>query len=370
MNKLLLITAFTLFLFGCSEQTTKSVTSNNKIVHSQTPKNIIFMIGDGMGLGQITAGIYTNGNTSYLEEFKNIGFHKSYSASDLITDSAAGATAFACGQKTYNGAIAVSTDTLAIKTILEYAEKNKMATGLVATSTITHATPACYIAHNKYRRNYEEIALDFLDTEVDLFIGGGKNHFNKRKDNRNLIEELEKKNYFISDYSSRALEHISVPYGKNFGYFTADDSPQKKSDGRDYLPIASEFAARYLDKKNDTGFFLMIEGSQIDWGGHANDAKYITDEFLDFDKAIGKILTFAKNDGETLVIITADHETGGFSINDGSTMDSLVTKFTTDHHSGTMIPVFAYGPGSEQYRGIYENTELFYKMMKSLNLNK
>jgi alkaline phosphatase len=112
--------------------------------------------------------------------------------------------------------------------------------------------------------------------------------------------------------------------------------------------------------------FLMIEGAQIDWGGHANDTKYIVDEMIDFDNAIGKVLEFAKKDGNTLVIVTADHETGGFTINKGSTETGMVEgKFTTGSHTGVMIPVFAYGPGSEAFGGFYENNEIFHKMMKA-----
>ena len=112
----------------------------------------------------------------------------------------------------------------------------------------------------------------------------------------------------------------------------------------------------------------MIEGSQIDWGGHANDANYIVTEMLDFDRAIAQVLKFAKKDGETLVIVTADHETGGFSINKGSNRDSLVTAFTTDYHTAAMIPVFAYGPGASEFAGIYENTAIFDKMKIAMGL--
>jgi alkaline phosphatase len=153
---------------------------------------------------------------------------------------------------------------------------------------------------------------------------------------------------------------------KNFAYITADVQPLPASQGRDYLPLATHLSANFLKKRDEAkqkkGFFLMVEGSQIDWGGHSNTTEYIVSEMIDFDKAIGQALDFARADGNTLVIVTADHETGGFAINKGSKMGDIKGAFTSDYHTGTMIPVFAYGPGAEQFMGIYENTEIFHKM--------
>jgi len=327
------------------------------------PKNIILMVGDGMGLTQITAGMYSNGNRIELEKFPVVGLHKSYSFDNLVTDSASGATAFACGVKTYNGAIGVNPDTVAVKTILEEAEEKNYATGLVATSTIVHATPASFIAHQKQRKMYEEIAADFLKTDIDFFLGGGKKYFDRReKDERDLYAELRTKGYVVSDYFTEDLKNIDIDPSKKFAYLTSDDDPLPVAQGRDYLPLASKKAVNFLSRQADNPFFLMIEGSQIDWGGHANNSEYILTEMLDFNEAIKEVLKFAAADGETLVIVTADHETGGYSINPGSTMDSLVTEFTTDYHTAVMIPVFAFGPGAELFSGIYENTAIYEKM--------
>lgn len=333
-----------------------------------TPKNIILLIGDGMGVTQISAGMYMNGNKLNLERFPIVGLHKSYSSDNLITDSAAGATAFACGVKTYNGAIGVDQDTVPVKTILEIAEDKKMATGLIATSTIVHATPASFIAHQKSRKMYEEIAADFLKTEVDFFVGGGKKYFDRREtDERNLYKELQDKGYIVSDYFQNDLIKSELSHKKNFAYFTADNDPLMVSQGRDYLYAASKMGMAFLRKRSQNGFFLMIEGSQIDWGGHANDSDYIVTEMIDFDRTVGAALDFAAKDKETLVIVTADHETGGYSIIPGSKMDSLVTGFTTDYHTADLIPVFAYGPGARAFSGIYENTAIFKKMKRILN---
>lgn len=342
-------------------------TPSEEIKLVRRPKNIILLIGDGMGLTQVTAGLYSNHNKLNLEQFHYIGLHKSYSSDDLITDSAAGATAFSAGVKTYNAAIGVNNDSLPVRTILEEAEAAGMATGLVATSSITHATPASFIAHVKSRTMMEDIAEDFLKTEIDLFIGGGKKYFDRReKDTRNLIQELEAKDYVVSDFVKQELQQVKVDHSKNFAYFTAEAEPIPVAQGRDYLVPASKLAPIFLNKRSNKGFFLMIEGSQIDWGGHANNSQYIITEMLDFDKAIGAILDFAKEDGETLVIVTADHETGGYSITSGSKMDSIVGSFTTDKHTAALIPVFAYGPGAELFTGMYENTAIYDKMRHAL----
>ena len=337
----------------------------------QHPKNVILMIGDGMGITQITAGMYRNGNNLHLERFSRVGLHKSYAFDNLVTDSAAGATAFSAGIKTYNGAIGVDPDTNAVRTILEDAEAAGMPTGLVATSTIVHATPASFIAHQPYRKMYDEIAADFLDTEVDLFIGGGRNYFMNRQDGRELYADLRARNYAVDDFLGKSLQNITPDLSKNFAYLTSNDDPVPVALGRDYLVPATELAVDFLDQRaaqnaNGRGFFLMVEGSQIDWGGHSNNSEYIITEMIDFDNAIGRVLDFAERDGETLVIVTADHETGGYAINPGSTMDSIVGAFTSDYHTATLIPVFAYGPGAELFAGIYENTAIHRKMQLAL----
>jgi alkaline phosphatase len=206
-----------------------------------------------------------------------------------------------------------------------------------------------------------------MKTEVDLFIGGGKKYFDNRSDKKNLSKQLRENGYYVSDFVTETLEDVEIPMDKNFAYFTANDNPLPAYQGRDYIGVAARKAISYLDQKSaDKGFFLMIEGSQIDWGGHANNSDYIVSEVIDFDNAVKAALDFAEKDGQTLVVITADHETGGYAINKGSTLDSLVTQFTTDYHTADLIPVFAFGPGAAEFGGIYENTAIFDKMMKAL----
>ncbi|MGB0838709.1 MAG: alkaline phosphatase [Chitinophagales bacterium] len=359
-----LILLFLIGLSACKAPNEVSTTPKPpKAEIVQNPKNIILMIGDGMGLAQVTAGMYMKPDKLALEAFKHIGLIKTHAANNLVTDSAASATAFSCGQKTYNGAIGVNTDTVAMKTILESAEEEGLETGMISTCSVTHATPASFVAHQAKRSMHEEIAADFLNAGVELVIGGGRKYFNQRTDSIDLIAQLEEQGYAVDS----TIESMNADMDK-FYVFTDNEHPEKAREGRTWLSAASQLAIKRLDKSKK-GFFLMIEGSQIDWGGHANDSDYIITEMLDFDKTIEKVLEFVKQDGETLLLVTADHETGGYALNPGSERGNIVPGFTSKKHSAIMIPVYAYGVGAENFSGIYENTALYDKMMKALKLN-
>jgi len=352
-----------LLVISCSSPGELTFINNPK----GTPKNVILLIGDGMGLTQISSAIYASSTRLALEQFPVVGFHKSYSSSDLITDSAAGATAFACGVKTFNSAIGLKKDSSKCYTILEEAEQRGLATGLIATSTLVHATPASFAAHQPNRIYYEEIAADFLNLEIDLMIGGGQQYFeNRETDKRNLVRELKEKGYHVESYQNREITDFAISAKTNLVYFSADKHPGTVSTGRNYLPYAAKLGVKYLEKRNENGFFLMIEGSQIDWACHAGDGKLTIKETLDFDRAISEVLQFAQQRGNTLVIVTADHETGGMAIQEGSTTKKIVAEFTTNGHTAALIPVFAFGPGSELFRGIYENYEIYNKMKEAL----
>ena len=328
------------------------------------PRNVILMIGDGMGVAQVFAGLTANQGHLFLENFKSVGFSKTQSSNRYVTDSAAGGTALSTGQKTYNGAIGVNADTIAIKTVLEMAEDKGMATGLVSTSAITHATPASFIAHQGSRGSYEDIAADFLKTDIDVFIGGGYKHFTERKDGRDLTTELKAKGYnVLTDMN----EIGQVKTGKLAG-LTASEHNGKAEERGDMLQVATQTALNILGKSKK-GFFLMVEGSQIDWGAHQNNTIYVVKEMLDFDQAIGKALEFAAKDGETLIIVTADHETGGLSLADGDMKTGLVKgAFATGDHTGVMVPVFSYGSGADHFTGIMENTDIPRRIRKLLKL--
>jgi len=328
----------------------------------KTPKNVILLIGDGMGVSQVHAGLTANKGNLFLENFKHIGFINTSSADKYVTDSAAGGTALSTGKKTTNGAIGVDVNKNPVKTILEEAEEKGLATGLVSTSSITHATPASFIAHQESRNMYEEIAADFLKTDIDVFIGGGYEHFTKRKDGRNLVEELKEKGYRV-EQDINTIKNIKE--GKLAGLTAAVHNGRMDERG-DMLPVATNSAINILSN-NKKGFFLMVEGSQIDWGGHAGSTIYIVEDMLDFDRTVGKALEFAASNKQTLVIVTADHETGGMAVVDGNFETGLVKgEFPTGGHTGVMVPVFAYGPGAEQFTGIMENTDIPNRIRKLL----
>lgn len=329
------------------------------------PKNIILMVGDGMGVAQLYSAMTANGGHLYIENFKNCGFSKTYSSNNYITDSAAGGTAFACGTKTYNGAIGVDANKNPVANIREKAEKKGMKTGLVATTIITDATPAVFVAHVASRSSLEDIAADFLKTNIDVFIGGGRDNFDHRKDGRNLLDEIKTKGYLVLD---NIIDIAKVKSGKLAGLTAAGDNPVMPERG-DMLVPATETAINLLSQ-GKKGFFLMVEGSDIDHLAHSNSTPGVVMETLDFDKAIGAALKFAASNRETLIIVTANHETGGMTLLGGDYSTGKVTgKFTTTGHSGVAVPVYAFGPGASEFTGFMENTDIAIKMMKLLGLN-
>jgi alkaline phosphatase len=191
---------------------------------------------------------------------------------------------------------------------------------------------------------------------VDFILGGGKQYFDQRLDGLNLIDSLLTKDYSVVTDLSQVAE------SKKNIVFIADGHPPRYTEGRgDVLPNSIPVALQNLSS-HSKGFFLVIEGAQIDWAGEENDQDYLIAEMLDFDRAVGEALDFARNDGNTLVVITGDHETGGFAIVDGDEQSNTISgAFITYLHTGSMVPLFAFGPGSEKFTGVYENTEIFYK---------
>lgn len=326
-------------------------------------KNVILMIGDGMGATQISAAAMANHGNLHIMNFTHTGFGKTSASDNEITDSAAGATALACGIKTNNGAIGVDYNGEPVESILEKAEHAGLATGLVATCRITHATPASFIAHQPNRYMYEEIALDFIKTDIDVFIGGGRNNFSKRNDEKDLLDVFTKNGYEVI---TKVKNLEDVEKGKLAGLIH-EENQSRYSFGRGKMLEKATRASLNILSQDPDGFFLMIEGSQIDWAGHNNDTGYLIEEMLDFDRSVGIVMEFALENPGTLVIITADHETGGFSVLDvNNAMGKVQGSFATTHHTGIMVPVYAFGPQAERFTGIYENTEIFFKMKAAL----
>ncbi len=325
------------------------------------PRNVILMIGDGMGLAQVSTRFYQQEETSHFARFHHIGLINTSSATHGITDSAASATAYACGERTFNGGIGVNLQVQAIPNLPEIIGGRDIKTGVLATSSITHATPACFYAHASTRSAEEEIAVQLPESQVDFFAAGGKRFFNQRADRADFLRTLEDRGFKIRTDDLPSGSRINSKH--KHGFLLADEGMPRMSEGRgDFLPRASETAIEFL-AGHRSGFFLMIEGSQIDWGGHENDPDYIFDEMADFDRTIGRVLDFADTDKQTLVLVTADHETGGAALFTSETNERPIQLlFSSGDHSATMVPLFAYGPGAEQFGGIYNNTDLFHRI--------
>jgi len=323
-------------------------------------KNIILCIGDGMGLPQIYAAYTANKGQLNIFQIRNIGFSITNSADAYITDSAAGATAFASGQKTNDRAIGVDAAGKPLQSLAVYSAGVGKKTADIVVCELTDATPATFYAHQSERSDATSIANDIISSPVDIFLGSGYKDFTQPVNGHTPIDEMKNRGYAIirnfDDFLNSAAPKILA---------LMDDSVTRpKMQGRgNYLPLAFNKVTSAF-KSNPQGFFMMIEGSQIDHGGHSNMLKQVITENSDFDKVVGNALRFADQDGETLVIVTADHETGGLTLLDGSITNGYVYgDFSTHDHTGTPVPVFAYGPHSADFRGVYSNTEIFNKLI-------
>ncbi|RXG19649.1 alkaline phosphatase [Leeuwenhoekiella aestuarii] len=319
--------------------------------YETTPVNVILMIGDGTGLAQITSGQIANGGVLTVTQLKDIGFSKTASTDDLVTDSAAGATAMATGTKTHNRAIGVGPDDQPLQNITEILGAKGFATGLVTTDAIDGATPASFYAHRKERDDAQGILADLKGSEIDFFIAGGKSKAALLPDSY-LIKDL-------TDFNT---------INEKTAVYVGDGKVPSIADGRGALLPNSVKQSLQILENTKKPFFMMIEAAQIDSNGHANNTSGIVQEMLDFDQTIAEVLKFADKTKNTLVVITADHETSGFGIISGDLKTGkLHGEFLTTNHTGIMVPVFAYGPQAQNFRGAYENTEIFDKILKALH---
>lgn len=348
----------------------------NRWLGDEEPRveRIIYMIGDGMGVAHISATqIAQDYEPLNMERAEYVGLCKTYSANSRITDSAAAGTALATGHKTNNGMIGVTPDSLPQPSIRERAERAGMATGVIATYPVTNATPAAFVAHVDYRHKEDEIATYYLSNELDVFMGGGSKRFNQRADSLDLFTALREKGYTIA-FDLSELEGVSE--GKVALLPTEDSMPSMLSGRGNFLPEATAKALEILTanaKADRMGFFLMVEGSQIDGKAHGHDLEGMVAEIRDFDAAVKVAFDYADNHPGTLVVVTADHETGGLTIVNGNRRFDLHDHqvdyaWTTGGHTGGMVPVFAYGTGSENFSGVFENTDLPKIMLQLLGL--
>ncbi|MEH7383586.1 alkaline phosphatase [Bacillus sp. JJ1533] len=404
---------------------TADAKSNNYNSHNGKAKNVILMVPDGYSASYATNYRWYKGEESILDSML-VGMHRTYSSNSEVTDSAAAGTAMATGVKTNNGMISTAPDGKELKTILEAAEEKGKSSGLVATSTITHATPAVFASHVASRSNEADIAPQLLENGVDVLLGGGKQYFPD-----SLINEAEENGYqYVTNQDE--LENAKKA-DKLIGLFAEDGmAPELDRDETDQ-PSLAEMTESALDvlKKDKDGFFLMVEGSQIDWAGHDNDAAWAMKDSEAFELAVEKAVEFAKKDGNTLVVVAGDHDTGGMSVggygkgdanlevlrNVSATGDFMESKLNADRsnvkeivkqytnldltdaeaeriktaktpsiainqvvseraivgwsstgHTGTDVPLYAFGPGAQLFSGLHENTDLPVLMAEAMKI--
>ncbi|MEI6895654.1 MAG: alkaline phosphatase [Colwellia sp.] len=333
MKKLLSAIFVTVALGACAttaqNNLTASDTAKTTAIAFSAPKNIIMVVGDGMGPAYITAYRYFKDNpaTKTIEQtvFDRtlVGIASTYPArvSGYVTDSAASATALATGIKSYNGAIGVDVDKNPVETVLEWAKKQGMKTGVVVTSQVNHATPASYLAHNESRKNYNAIADSYLDDGIkaDIILGGGWQYF--IRDDRNLVNEFKAAGFHYLD-TPKTLNNLP-PQTQVLGLFADVGLPWALDDANKLrLSAMTKAAVKQLDSyqvsqdqaSTEQGYFLLVEASQIDWAGHANDIAAAMAEMDDLAKTLEYLEEYVKNNPDTLVIVTADHSTGGFTV--------------------------------------------------------
>lgn len=330
---------------------------------ARRPKNVILMIGDGMGLSQVSSPYYFSEEPPAFNRFEHIGLSRTSSAEAPITQSPAASTAMATGYKTYNFGIGVDADTIPRENIVEILSKKGLMTGVIATSSVTDATPAGFYAHQEDRYMQFEIAMDLVHSEIDFFAGAGINYFVDTTGIDHFTENGIEVNF-------TRLKKIRNPKpGSRYGFLLGNERMQTMLEGRKtFLRDACALGTEFLSTGSE-GYFLMVEGSQIDWAGHGNQVEFMIAEMNDFNQVVNWVLDMAESDGETLVIVTADHETGGFTLGAAGTNGydadySVITPtFASTNHSAAMVPVFSFGPGAEKFTGVYENTDIFHKLV-------
>ncbi len=323
-------------------------------------KNVIVLIGDGMGLAQSCAAYTVNGDLNVFQ-MKNIGFIKTFAKDYYTTDSAAGGSALATGVKTNNRYISTNPNGTVNRTICEVLHQSGIKCGVVTTSDIADATPAAFYGHSTERDNADEITSWLTHGALDLLCGTGMKALTKRNDGLNLMSRLKEQYLITTDIG--AIDKTP----KKTICITQEFEEGTTAKTIDLLKEVTIKSINKLNSENQSGFFLMIEGGKIDWAGHANSLPASILENLNFDAAVAAAMKFADEDGETLIIVTADHETGGLNIVDGNTeKHEVVGSYMTHDHTPIMVPIYAYGPGSQKFTGVYQNTEVYDKILKCM----
>lgn len=315
-------------------------------------RNVIFLIGDGMGLSQITAAAYANCGLT-LMNFNYIGLQRNNALGAFTTDSAAGGSALATGERHANRHISMTEEGEAVPSLSDWFRGKGLPVGVVTLGNAVDATPTAFYGHSVERDNADELTRCLLDTPVDLLCGSGIRQFTERGDGIDLIGELSKNYRFV-----RSIDEINAAEGRVICIDERMDEAAEESN-LGLLAEATRAAIDKLQERGDKGFFLMVEGAKIDYAGHSRCLPGSVIEMLSFDLAVAEALKFADENGQTLVVVTADHETGGLVLLDGDEQSGrIMGVYTTDDHTPAMLPVFAYGPGADRFCGTYLNTEI------------
>lgn len=337
-------------------------------------KNVILLIGDGMGLAHLYAGYTANRGGLNIFNMRQIGLSKTSSYDSYITDSAPGSTAFSSGEKTNSRYVGVDHTGAPLTLLPAMLEKKKIRTGLVTCGDIADATPADFYAHQDERDNARAILEDLKNASIDILMGSG----DESLDNVDILKESDR-----TAFGENLLKELQPKYTI---VSSVDSVPSLPAAGKKYIVVEQQAGLSMLKGRGDwlqkaftktttvlshnkAGFFLMTEGAQVDYGGHANNLPYVATEVMDFDQVVGKALEFADKNGKTLIIVTADHETGGLTLLDGNYEKGYVNgQFSSNDHTAIPVPVFAYGPRSQLFKGVYENTAIFSKILQAYGL--
>ena len=370
---------------------------NNNVAEKPQVKNVIYLIGDGMGFGAVSSLLLSEDSVTGFEQAPVIGLSETCSANNYVTDSPAGGTALACGIRTKNGYLGVDPEGKPLTNILRKAQAMGKRSGIVVNTVLTEATPAAFYAGVTSRSMSFDIAKQFTESGVDVAIGAGLEPFIKRPDSLDLTATLINKGYDVHLDWKTVLNTTSkkfvgiLPMGDVHRRNESGNTTAGAADGAEvclaaklaasseengdttrlseptvYLEKATAKALEVLSNDNRQGFFLMIESAIIDGYGHNNDSEGMIEEMKEFDNTLCQLVAYVNQHPETLLVVTADHETGGTGVSYksyevGSTTPVQLS-FSTKGHTGTVVPVFAYGAGAEAFAGIMKNTDLPKKM--------
>ena len=318
-------------------------------------RNVIFMIGDGMGLEQVSCAWVLNHGKLNFDNMTHVGLSRTWCTDALITDSGAGGTALATGQKTAESHVGTAADSTDLASVLVKAQQLGKKTGVVVTCHLADATPCDFCCHNEYRYNQDDLIADYVECGVDYISGGGLDYFTvNRKDGRDITKEMAAAGYTVAQTEDELLA-ADLPV---IGILAPDNLPVAMERGDLYRHTVARGLDILSRESGDKGFVMMLEGSCIDDWLHGNDIGKAMEELLDFDRTLGDVLEWAAADGHTLVVVTADHNTGALTMQDGNLEEGTIgVAFGSDSHNGIAVPVYAWGPGSNAFTGIRENAE-------------